>query len=269
MKTDSFIACGMYAFTPSLQRSWQTLFDHFIDSLGESSSVRRTLEFGHSNQIMLHPKLYIGQTCGYPLVTALHPALTPICVASFEVDGFSDSRYSSHLIVHADADINELAQCAGMRAAINNLDSNSGMNLLRYELASIGASKRFLSGVELTGGHLQSFTAIAEKRVDIAAIDCVSYRLITDQWPQLASRVRSIGLSHATAALPFVMPTAHISVELAQSIIQSLNRATAALPEVDRERLHLLGFNAITLEQYDEISEFESFAIKRGLAQLN
>lgn len=253
----------MYAFTDQLRVAWQKLFDCYSSEF-ESFAVDRNLKFESGKEILRDPQLFVGHTCGYPLMHGLQDDLTPVCVPLFDVAGCEEKFYASQFIVGIDSNIESLADCYQRVAAMNDTDSNSGMNLLRHAIAALSEGKPYFSEVLETGSHFQSFADVAERRADIAAIDCVSYQLIVDNWPDMAARVRSIGFSARTCGLPFVMPKSLLDVIDKKDITTGLNKAVANLAEQYRHRLHLRGFESVDIEDYQGIVELEAFAQELG-----
>jgi ABC-type phosphate/phosphonate transport system substrate-binding protein len=262
-----FIACGMYAFTDELQVAWRELFKLFIEQ-GGFEKTSKELSFETSEAILRDPGLLIGHTCGYPLMTLLADAVTPICVPSFNLPGCNGKYYSSHFIVNKRSHHKSLADCYQGIAAMNNIDSNSGMNLLRRAVAELSHGNPFFSEVRDTGSHITSFFEVADGLADVAAIDGVSFQLISDTWPDKAAKVRSIGFSEKTCGLPFVMPKSLLASLDKQSITAALNKATSELATEYRERLHLLGFEPVTIDDYQGVLELESYAVALGYPEL-
>ena len=263
-----FIACGMYAFTDELRQAWQTLFDEFRSLLDDGDQLEENLVFETAEQVLRDPDLFIGHTCGYPLMNHLQDTVTPFCVPVFNVAGVSGNLYSSRIIVAADSDITNLAGCSGQIVAVNNSDSNSGMNVLRHAVAGLNPATAFFASVLNSGGHLQSLMAVAENRASVAAIDCVSFQLIADQWPELTARVRSIGDSIKTCGLPFVLPTAKLATTNCEQTIVALNKALEQSDPQVRQRLHLSHFASVNLEDYQSILDIQSCAINAGYPEL-
>lgn len=263
-----FIACGMYAFNNELQRAWQALFDQFRLLLEDGDQLDENLVFDTAESVLRDSGLFIGHTCGYPLMKYLQDAVTPFCVPVFDVIGIEGKYYSSRFIVAADSDISSLADSAGRTVAINSVDSNSGMNVLRHAIAGLNSEVPFFASVINSGGHLQSLTAVAEKRADVAAIDCVSFQLIETRWPELTARVRSIGDSIKTCGLPLVIPNAILSTTDTRQILVTLNKALKQVNPRLRQQLHLSHFESVKLEDYQGILEAESFAIDAGYHEL-
>ena len=259
-----FIACGMYAFNDDLVVAWQQLFACFTGLLDDSGNQKIKLRFDSDQSLLRDPGLFFGHTCGYPLMKHLKDRVTPFCVPVFDVPGTNGKLYSSRFIVAANSAIEALDECRGKVAAMNAADSNSGMNVLRYAIAKYNPSAAFFSRVVQTGGHLHSLEAVADETVDVASIDCVSYQLIQDHWPELIDQVRSIGFSVKTCGLPFVLPKSSIRDADLKLLVDNLNQALANTPETIRNRLHLLRFEPVVLEDYQPIVDLETFAINAG-----
>ena len=267
MDKPPFIAWGMYTQNESLRSAWQLLFDRFCRQLDER--IDRRLRFDSDDAVLRDPKLYFGHTCGYPLVTRLQDVLHPFCVPEFDLPGTEGRLYSSFFAVPLNSGIETLEQCRGKVLALNHVDSNSGMNVLRHALASIGAAPGFFGRVELTGGHADSLRAVAEDRAQLAAIDCVSFRLAADEQPGLEQAVRIIGRSEATCGLPLVAPLTRYSDERRETWIGALNEALAYLPRESADRLHLRRFSATSMADYERIAELERIAVDAGYPALN
>ncbi|MFV2031071.1 MAG: phosphate/phosphite/phosphonate ABC transporter substrate-binding protein [Gammaproteobacteria bacterium] len=264
-----FIACGMYAFTDDLRSAWQSLFDLFFQNFEAPCPVDPVLRFESGEKLIRDPQLLIGQTCGYPLVSQLSDVVTPVCVPLFDVAGCEGKNYSSRLIVSESSDIESLSDCYQGIAAINTSDSNSGMNVLRHAIAPLSQAKPYFSAVRETGSHLKSLTEVAEGKVQIAAIDAVSFSFIQNAWPELVARVRSIGYTAKTCGLPFVIPQ-EISKQLdSDDITACLNEATLRLPEPIQQHLHLRGFEGVDMDEYQGVLDLETVAQQAGYSQLN
>ena len=269
MNSENFIAFGMYTLSAELESAWQQLFDRFMPLIETDGELAREVVFDSSEALLRDPRLSFGHTCGYPLMTRLRDALIPFCAPVFDVPGTDGRLYRSRFVVPAQSSIESLQQCRGQVVAVNSRDSNSGMNVLRHALAQLGASPDYFSEVLLSGSHLQSLEAVADNRAQLAAIDCVSFRLIDELYPELVARVRVIGDSEPTCGLPLVMPIERYSPALAGAWIEALNRARGELPPEVARRLHLERFEAVGIGHYESILELENFAIERGYPLLN
>ncbi len=263
----SFVSLGMYAFTDAQQSAWRQLFDRFIALCG-SGAMPVTLNFDHDPTNLLEPGLWFGHTCGYPLMTRLKDHLVPFCVPLFDVPGVDGKLYCSHIIVAAGSDIESIDDGRGRVAAMNNPDSNSGMNVLRHAVAGIADSGHFFERVVTTGGHLCSLQAVAAGTADIAAIDCVSYQLIEDNEPQLCKGLRILDDSVKTCGLPLVMSHALASDTNFAELTERLNQALVSCDAGVRGTLHLTGFEPVNIDEYQGILEVEQYAVARGYPDL-
>lgn len=262
-----FITCGMYAFTDNLRDAWQALFDGFLRNYPYNYAVEPSILFDTDYDLLRDPQMLLGHTCGYPLMRFLHSECHPVCVPLFDVEGCNGKFYSSRFVVSANSQISNLSQCRNHIAAVNGADSNSGMNVLRHAVAQCGQPPPFFSAVIESGSHLNSLQAVAEDRADIAAIDCVSYALIHDEWPELTSRVKTIGYSAATCGLPLVVPRENPYLSLI-TVTQLLNDALQVLREDHRKALHLVGFSGVSFEDYRGIIDLEAEAVQAGYSIL-
>ena len=266
--TKKFITCGMYAFNAPLQQAWQSLFSRFIEQLDDAQQVEAGLRFDFAEAALRDPQLLLGHTCGYPLMTSMQDALTPFCVPVFDAPGCDGIQYCSLFVVAIDSDLRSLADCRGRIAAFNDPASNSGMNVLRHAVSQLDPGEAFFSALLESGGHLKSMQAVAEGRADVAAIDCVSYLLYLDYFPELKARLRSIGNSASSAGLPLVMPTQAFSQARADDLVEKLNLALQRVSAEHRKCLHLRHFAPVTLDDYASILQLQAFAVEKGYARL-
>ncbi|MCP3689394.1 MAG: PhnD/SsuA/transferrin family substrate-binding protein, partial [Gammaproteobacteria bacterium] len=161
MPDRKFISCGMYALTSELRLAWQALFAAFSQAYTHAKVEPMPIRFTPSMKLLRDPEMFIGQTCGYPLMHFLQPDIEPLCAASYQLPGCNGIYYSSQFIVPVNSDLHSLADCMGQTVAINSWDSNSGMNVLRYALAPIARGKTFFAAVRDTGSHYQSLVDVA------------------------------------------------------------------------------------------------------------
>lgn len=258
----------MYAFTDKLRVAWQSLFDEFLIIYESENAVESTIRFETDFDLLRNPDMLLGHTCGYPLMRFLRNDCQPVCVPCFDVEGSNGKYYSSHIIVSIDSDINRLAGCHHKVAVINGRDSNSGMNVLRHAVSLLDFPAPFFSKVIESGSHFNSLSAIADGRADVAAIDCVSFALIKDEWPGLIEQVKTIGFSEATCGLPLVIPYSRQWNIDPASITRALELALTGIQDKHRKTLHLTGFENVTLTDYQSIIDLETQALEAGYTKL-
>ena len=99
--------------------------------------VPKELVFGKPlRALWSNPNLIFSQCCGYDVVSRFENTLTPLVVPHFDVVGCVGSEYSSLLVVGEDCLYDDVLEMRGTVAAINGLESHSGMSSLRELVAS-------------------------------------------------------------------------------------------------------------------------------------
>ncbi|MCC8400635.1 PhnD/SsuA/transferrin family substrate-binding protein [Paraburkholderia sp. MMS20-SJTN17] len=257
-------ALPMYNVTPALGLEWRGWLDDVLRRVKPACRIVEPDEELHG--FWRRPNLLISQTCGYPLTHGLHKQVQLIATPCFDAPGCDGAHYSSVLVTRADARFDTLASCRGARAAYNQDDSNSGMNAFRHAVAPLAHAGMFFGAVLRTGSHLDSLRAVAENRADVAAIDCVTFAFVSDLLPELARRVRAIGMTAASPGLPLIA-AANVSRATIAALRDALNETLASRPE-RAKRLRLRGFSTLPLTDYARIDELEREARAAGYARL-
>lgn len=187
------------------------------------------------------PDLILSQTCGFPYRARLHGRVELVGTPDFGNAGCAPGYYRSVLIARADDPRGVFAAFDGARIAYNDGLSQSGWAAPINHAAAHGI--RLLPGVE-TGSHRASFAAVAEGRADLAAIDALTWTLISEF--EDVSGVKVVGATDPTPALPYVTAKGRD----AGAIFAAIAAAIARLDARDQDRLHLRGIVAIPAEAY-------------------
>jgi ABC-type phosphate/phosphonate transport system substrate-binding protein len=257
-------ALPMYNVTPALAADWRAWLDDVLRMVDPHARIIDP--GGDLHAFWRRPDLLISQTCGYPLMSGLHEHVQLIATPQFDAPGCTGAEYSSVLVTRTDAPFDTLAACRGARAAYNQDDSNSGMNVLRHAVAPYALEGKFFSATLRTGSHLGSLRAVAENRADTAAIDCVTFAFVRDELPELARQVRQIGWTAASPGLPLIAAK-NVPLDVIGSLREVLDEALATQPE-RAARLRLKGFSTLSLTDYARIMQLESEAHALGYARL-
>jgi ABC-type phosphate/phosphonate transport system substrate-binding protein len=107
---------------------------------------------------------------------------------------------------------------------------------------------------------------VVENRADVAAIDCVTFAFVCDELPELAQKVRQIGVTAASPGLPLIA-SSNVPSATIERLREALNEAHLAQPE-RAKRLRLKGFSALPLTDYERIEQLENEARATGYARL-
>lgn len=210
------------------------------------------------------PNLLLTQTCGYPLMTSLHERVALVATPHYSAPGCDGPFYRSAVIVRADSPASVLADLRGARCAINELTSNSGMNVLRAAVAPLAQGRAFFGAALITGGHLASIGAVVSGEADVAAIDCITWA----HWRRLqtaeAGLVRVLTWTECTPGLPYITaPATDVQTRAALSRALEDVAQDPSLSEV-RATLLLDGFSYLPDSRYRVILDLERAAALQG-----
>ena len=214
------------------------------------------------------PNLLLSQTCGYPLLKHFTDDLTLLATPLYDTPGCHGPTYRSRIVVRDDSQAERLEDLRGGICAINDWDSQSGMNVLRHTIAPLAKDGRFFSEVKVAGKHHLSIAMIARGEADVAAIDCVTHGLMTRHEPHALAGTRVLMETDAAPALPYVTGAGTSSLDR-QRLRAALFRAIAD-PDLAAVRTALLikGFADQSLEDYGVMLEMEAGAVATGYSKL-
>ncbi len=188
------------------------------------------------------PHLTLSQTCGFPYRAKLHGHVTLIGTPDYGVAGCAPGYYNSVLLARTDDPRNTTLDFNNAALAFNEELSQSGWAAPQALAAKLGIS---LQPRLRTGGHIPSARAVAEGRAEIAAVDAVTWVLIT-RWQRFAAGLKVVGQTDPTPGLPYIAaPGADAAL-----LFQIISAAIAALPAPDRARLRLRGLTRIDPAAY-------------------
>jgi ABC-type phosphate/phosphonate transport system substrate-binding protein len=220
------------------------------------------------DELWRDPRLLLAQTCGYPFVKGLQSTARLIATPRYRARGCDGPFYRSAIVVRRNDSAINLGDLRDRRCAVNDPTSNSGMNLLRAEIAPLAVGGRFFGSVVFTGAHLASAEAVAAELADVAAIDCVSWAHLQRHRPALTDALTVLAWSAASPGLPLVaakgLPASTYDA-LANALLEIAQ--DPALKSA-RDLLLLEGFNALPLTYYRAALHSEEIAVTQGYAIL-
>ena len=176
------------------------------------------------------PDLVLSQTCGFPFRSRLHGTVTLIGTPDYGVAGCPPGYYCSVLVARAGDRRQTLAAFDGAALAFNDDLSQSGWAAPQNHARALGLTLR--PGLR-TGGHLLSARAVAEGRAEMAAIDAVTWDMIT-QWDAIAGALKVVDRTAPTPGLPYIA-----ALGADPRMFDIVGQAIAALPQADRAILRL------------------------------
>ena len=216
----------------------------------------------------LDPDLIFSQTCGHPLTHALKGKVQFLATPRYTAKGCEGATYTSQVIVRADDPAKSIADLKGRRAAYNGSDSQSGYNVLRHLVAPFAKGRPFFAAAIESGAHRRSLAMVREGAADVAAIDCVTFDLISRAAPREVAGIRVFCATARAPALPYITTNATPPERLAQ--LRYGLSAACADPALAATRAALLiaGCETLPLASYDEILVIERAARAAGYPEL-
>jgi ABC-type phosphate/phosphonate transport system substrate-binding protein len=216
------------------------------------------------------PDLLLSQTCGYPLVKHLAGRVRLVATPKYRALGCDGPNHRSLIIVRRNDPRTSLEQFRGARCALNDEASNTGMNLLRAEIAPLmrHGGEAFFEVVTLTGSHSASVDAVAENEADIAALDCVTYALLQRLHPVNLTRIRVLAFTAQTPGLPLIAAasTPPNVIKALQNALDSVAGDQEIKPSLDA--LLIDGFTQVPAAHYRAVLHTEQIAVTQGYPRL-
>jgi ABC-type phosphate/phosphonate transport system substrate-binding protein len=212
-----------------------------------------------------HSALLLGQGCEYPLAKLYAEQIRVVATPRYTAPGCLGATYRSAVIVRTTDAAQTLGDLRGRRCVINEVDSNSGMNLLRAAIAPLANGGRFFASVAVSGAHRRSLALVASGEADVAAIDCVSFAHFQRLDSRAAQAVRVLCWTASCPCLPYITARAGSDAATTGLLQDALAAAVAApgLAEV-RERLLLEAIDSPPAEGFADVLELEKRAAELG-----
>jgi ABC-type phosphate/phosphonate transport system substrate-binding protein len=202
--------------------------------------------------------------CSYPLFTTAKGQFTVLGAPGYEARGCNDVFHCSFIVVRDTSYVERLEHLRDKTFAVNEMNSNTGMNLPRVLFARGQKDGGFFGRVVVSGSHLLSADMVATGRAEAAAIDCVTFALWERYRPIAVKRLRIIAETPSTRTPPFVTSrnTKLAEVEAMREALRAFftDPATRAV----RDALLLPGIDFCDLKAYNQVMQYEQQATKYG-----
>jgi ABC-type phosphate/phosphonate transport system substrate-binding protein len=221
-----------------------------------------TRDLGHLD-VWSHPALLFAQGCEYPLAKSFADRVRLVATPRYSAPGCEGASYRSAIVVRRE-ETGSLADFRGRRCVVNEMDSNSGMNLLRATVAPLAAGRRYFSAVAVSGSHRHSAQMVAAGEADVAAVDCVSLAHLGRVCPGVVARLRVLSWTAPSPSLPFITARSadDTTVQILRSALAGVFDDDALMPV--RERLFLAGVDLQPVEGFGEVLRLERGAVELG-----
>lgn len=146
------------------------------------------------------------------------------------LDNLSPGEYRSIVITRNSQKGSALENFQGCRAAFNEDQSFSGHTALLSTLPLNLLRPNFFSDMVPTDSHENSMKAVVDGEADVAAIDEISYKLITNEKPDLKEKLRIITRTQNAQAPPYVTSSYREAeeIDVIRDTLVSVSRTEAA-----------------------------------------
>lgn len=175
------------------------------------------LSWQERERLLDEGQIQVGWICGLPYVRKVDrdPPLVRLLAAPVMQQPRYEGRpiYFSDVIVHRDSGYLTFADLRGASWAYNEPHSQSGYNVTRYHLATLGETSGYFSQVVEAGSHLRALQMVLDRRIDASAIDSTVLELELQRDPGLADRIRIVDMLGPSPIPPWVV-TRSVSPEM-------------------------------------------------------
>jgi len=254
MQTNQTISLGMYSIDRELENAWESLFLLAAERspvLSLPGKILNTVD----DEVVTSYNNRLSHVCGYPLVKRFAGKLQPLCAPYFDIYGYTGAEYFSYFLVRRDSQINSISEARDLVAAVNSLDSNSGMSVLRHEIEKVrglGSIDDFFQRIVISGSHASSINSILDGETDIASIDASSYYYLQKNKPELRSQLKIVGRSIKTPSPPFVTDVNN-PLCTPYDLAAALNGSLGALSDELKNVLNIKKFLVVTYADYEHM----------------
>ena len=148
-------------------------------------------------------RLLLTQCCGYHVATGAQD-LQVVAAPHFEIEGVAPGEYRSLIVMNKKSTARTLSDFKQGCAVFNENQSFSGYTAMLCTIPPQFQGDQFFSELTPAGTHHEAMKLIAAGEADVAAIDAVTYELLTSYDSELAANLRWIEQTEPAEAPPFV-----------------------------------------------------------------
>lgn len=163
----------------------------------------------------------IGWICGLPYIWKADrdPSRIELLAAPvMQAERYQNQPvYYSDVIVRHDSHFFSFMDLRGASWAYNEPNSQSGHNITRYHLATLGETGAFFGKVVESGAHQESLRMVLAGEIDASAIDSTVLETEMLQHPEICERFRVIATLGPSPIPPWVIST-NVPIEMRRMI---------------------------------------------------
>jgi phosphonate transport system substrate-binding protein len=182
---------------------------HLANQLGICTEFVGDIPWQERERLLDEGEIHVGWICGLPYVWKADRDPAPVQLLAAPV--MQHPRYQkrpiyfSDVVVRRDSQWHTFEDLRGASWAYNEPHSQSGYNVTRYHLATLGERSGYFGQVKAAGSHLRALEMVLTRRVDASAIDSTVLELELAQRPDLKEQVRVIETLGPSPIPPWVV----------------------------------------------------------------
>jgi phosphonate transport system substrate-binding protein len=258
---------------------YKDIADYMGRKLKQDISLVTGTTYEESDLLLEHGIVQVGFICGLPYVRKAKMGkyhLIAMPIMAIDNSRFADApsyldtpgKYFSYTIVHRESKIQSWADLRGKSYAYNDKQSNSGYNMPRHKLVTLGAKswEDYFSHIFVSGSHEKSIKMVAHGHVDASSVDSLVLDYDRTHGDPDALNVRIIEvLFKGGAGIPPVVVNETVDVGLRQklqTILTTMHETKEGRDLLSRALIDR--FAPPDDSNYDDIRKMEAAAFAAG-----
>ncbi|WP_162244710.1 PhnD/SsuA/transferrin family substrate-binding protein [Aureimonas sp. Leaf454] len=257
----------MYAATPRIEATWETLLEHVAADAGVPLAYLRYPAPQPLEPLWRRADLGAVLMCGYPIALGLadiRPIAAPVPAASWAGGA---AIYRTELVVRTDAPYERLEDTFGGRIGWTAAHSHSGFNAVRHHLLRHRTARRPHLYAQSVGDLVtprRVLDAVLDGTIDIGPLDAYWHLLMRRHEPGLVSGIRVLDVTETAPMPAFVAAPALSSADrtkLAGAFADAAGRSW--FPPIG-EALAIEGFRTVGPADFQRTLAFDRAAVEAG-----
>ena len=242
----------------------QAITEYLAEKVDIATTFINDIPWEEREQLLDQGEIQAGWICGLPYVRKVDQpeAHLELLAAPVMQHPRYQNRpiYFSDVIVHRDSPFQSFADLRGASWAYNEPHSQSGYNITRYHLATLGETSNYFGRVIEAGAHQVALQMVLKRQVDASAIDSTVLEMELQREPELSRQLRIIEVLGPSPIPPWV-----ISKKVPQPLRQALREALVGMAQDPAGQAILTAgqmarFGQVEDRDYDPIREMARLA---------
>lgn len=187
----------------------QMIIQYVSDRLGMPAEFINDIPWQERERLLDAGQIHVGWICGLPYVRKAdqdNPVVELLVAPVMQPSRYQNRPiYFSDVVVRADSEFYTFADLRGASWAYNEPNSQSGYNVTRYHLATLGEVSGYFGQVVEAGAHQRALDMVVEGQIDASAIDSTVLELEFESRPELIGQIRIVETLGPSPIPPWVV----------------------------------------------------------------